>query len=172
MKEVPALRNLSLLLILALAGCGTGYSAAATAEADATAKTVFAGCEDQFRSGKLRSYRLTVECARPGVTQAYQMAGYPFMDLVELGLNARRYGADRIDAGLAAPQDVSRDLAELDRRILGERERRVAARKGIGGEAAPATPAQMMDGLPSLNERVIPPSNANCFKVGSFTHCD
>jgi hypothetical protein len=189
MKEVPAARNLSLRLALSparalpllmlmgavLAACGSTVSGPALAEADRNAQAAFTDCNNQLRSGKIRSYRLMVECAAPRVTQAYQMAGYPFTDLVNLDLAAWRLGADRIDAGLVPPADVYRDLGELDHRILVERERRMAGRRGGGIGADPTPPEQMLAGLNTLTGRTVPPptnGNGNCFKVGTFTHCD
>jgi hypothetical protein len=93
------------------------------------------------------------------------------MDLVLFDLQEREVGAERIDFGTAPPEAVQRDIAELDRRLTVERDRRAAARSGIGG-AVPATrPEQLLAGLDSLSP--IPGGQTtNCFSVGSFTHCN
>ena len=156
---------------LALAGCGTTTFNGATAEADAKAAASYADCDNQLRSGQLRSYRQAVTCAQDKVILAYSQAGYPYMDLVLFDLQERRIGAERIDFGTAKPEAVQRDIAELDRRLMAERERRIAARSGIGGAAAATRPEQLLAGLDSL--AAIPAAqNTNCFKVGNFTHCN
>jgi hypothetical protein len=156
---------------LALAGCGSTTMSGATAEADAHAAAIYADCDAQLRSGKLTSYRQTVACARDKVILAYSQAGYPYTDLVLFDLQEREVGAERIDFGTAQPDAVQRDLAELDRRLMAERDRRIAARSGIGG-AVPATrPEQLLAGLDSLSP--IPGAQTtNCFRVGNFTHCN
>lgn len=156
---------------LALAGCGTTTLSNATADADAKAAAVFADCNGQLRSGKLTSYRQAVACARDKVIIAYSQAGYPYMDLVLFDLQEREVGAERIDFGTADPAAVQRDIAELDRRLLAERERRIAARSGIGGAAAATRPEQLLAGLDALAP--IPAAkNTECFTIGSFTRCN
>ena len=156
---------------LALAGCGTTNMSSATADADAQAAAILADCNAQLRSGKLSSYRQAVACARQPVILAYSRAGYPYMDLVLFDLQEREVGAERIDFGTAKPDAVQRDIAELDRRLMAERERRIAARSGIGGAAAMARPEQLLAGLDTLAP--IPAAqNTECFKVGNFTHCN
>jgi hypothetical protein len=154
-----------------LGACGTTTLSNATADADAKAAAVFADCNGQLRSGKLTSYRQAVACARDKVILAYAQAGYPYMDLVLFDLQEREIGAERIDFGTADPAAVQRDIAELDRRLLAERERRIAARSGIGGAAAATRPEQLLAGLDSL--AAIPAAkDTECFSVGSFTHCN
>jgi hypothetical protein len=156
---------------LGLTGCGTTDMSGATAEADAKAAAIVADCNAQLRSGKLTSYRQTVACARQPVIFVYSQAGYPYMDLVLFDLQEREVGAERIDFGTAQPDAVQRDIAELDRRLTAERERRIAARSGIGGAAASARPQQLLAGLDTLAP--IPAAqNTDCFKIGSFTHCN
>jgi hypothetical protein len=165
-------RAIFLLLSLALAGCGTTFPAAATRDADQRAQAIFADCEAQRLSGVLRSYRQAAECARPRVLAAYQQSGYPYIDLVELDLAARATGADRIDTGYASAADVTRDIAELDRRIADERQRRRDGEMRLGGSAPYVPPQELLAGLDSLTGRDVPRSGANCFAVGSFSHCN
>ncbi|HEX3972742.1 MAG TPA: hypothetical protein VHX19_15540 [Stellaceae bacterium] len=156
---------------LALSACGTTTLGSATADADSRAAKIFADCNDQLRSGKLASYRQAVDCARGPVIMAYSQAGFPYMDLVLFDLQEREVGAERIDFGTAKPADVYRDIATLDQRLAAERDRRAAARSGIGG-AVPATrPEQLLAGLTSLG--ALPAAkDTECFSVGSFTHCN
>jgi len=144
---------------LALSACGTTTLSGATADADAKAAAVFADCNGQLR------------LASDKVILAYAQAGYPYMDLVLFDLQEREVGAERIDYGTADPAAVQRDIAELDRRLLAERERRIAARSGVGG-AVPATrPEELLAGLDSLAP--IPAAkNTDCFTIGSFTRCN
>ncbi len=162
-----------LLIGLALAGCST-LSASATRDAEGRAQAAFAECDAQLRSGVLKSYRQAADCARPKVLAAYQQNGYPNMDLIELDLYARGLGAERIDAGDATPAAVDRDIAELDRRIAAEQQRRLDARRATSGGAPPVPLAELMVGLNSLTTTTapVPPPGKNCINVGSFTHCE
>lgn len=160
------------LLGVALAGCGTTFSASATRNADQRAQAAFAECDAQHRAGVLRSYREAADCARPKVLAAYQQNGYPYMDLVNLDLGARALGAERIDTGFATAADVERDIATLERRIEAERERRRAGEMVAGGTAPYVPLERLLVGLDTLASKPLPPRSANCFNVGSFTHCD
>jgi hypothetical protein len=173
MQEVPV-RPLSYAFaaLLMLAGCGTTTMSGVTREADARAAAIFADCDAQLRTGKLVSYRQAVECARQPVLMAYAQAGYPYMDLVLFDLQERDVGAERIDRGDADPAAVRRDIAELDRRLGVERERRIAARSFIGGAASATPPSQLLAGLDTLHEQAFPEQNANCFSLGTFTRCN
>ncbi len=165
-------RTIPLLLGLALAGCGSTFSDPATVEADRRAQAAYADCAAQLRSGALRSYRQAAACARPKVTAAYRQSGYPYMDLVELDLEARAVGAEAIDTGTAKPADVDRDLAELDQRLAAERQRRRNGEMRLGGSAPYVPPEQLLDGLATLNPAPLPRSGANCFTIGDFNHCN
>jgi len=162
-----------LLLSPMLAGCVSTISAPATRDAEDRARAAFAACDAQFHQGILKSHREVVACARPKVIAAYQENGYPNMDLVELDLYARDIGAERIDDGDASVAAVDRDLAELDRRIVAEQQRRVAARSATSGGAPPVALAQLLVGLNTLSVRTpnLPAPGKNCFNVGSFSHC-
>lgn len=173
MREVPPSRFCAaLVIILTLAGCGTTNLSGATDAADTRAAAIFADCDAQLHAGKLTSYRQAVECARQPVLTAYAQAGYPYMDLVLFDLQEREVGAERIDFGSATPAAVQHDIAELERRLLAERERRIAARTGIGGAAAATPPEQLLAGLDALKPRPLPQQGSNCFTVGGFTHCN
>lgn len=158
-------------LALLLAGCGTTNLSGAMQAADARAAAIYADCDAQLRSGRLTSYRQAVECARQPVITAYAQNGYPFMDLVLFDLQERGVGAARIDVGSAKPEDVQRDIAELERRLDAERDRRMAARTGLGGSVGVALPPQLLAGLTTLQEQT-PRQGSNCFSVGGFTHCN
>ncbi len=167
-------RLVLLLLAGALAGCGSTYFPSAIRDADQRAQAAYADCDAQLRSGALKSHRQAVDCAKPKVLLTYQQNGYPYMDLVNLDLTARTVGADEIDTGFATEADINRDIAELDRRIGAERQRRVDAEKGFGGSATPTPVAQMLAGLTALTGGSNAPTqtSSTCFKVGTFSHCD
>jgi len=158
-------------IFMTLAACGTTNLSGAIAEADTKAAAVYADCDAQLRAGRLASYRQAVECAQPQVLTIYSQAANPFMDLVLFDLQERGVGAERIDSGIADPAAVRRDIAELERRLMAERDRRIAARSGIGGAVAATRPAQLLAGLDSLAPLQAPPTT-NCFTVGGFTHCN
>jgi hypothetical protein len=161
------------LALALLAGCGTtNLHSAAIDEADRGAATAFANCDAQRASGALRSYRQVVACARPPVLMGYAQAGFPFMDLVLFDLQERDVAASRLDDGNVRPADVQRDLAVLDQRLMAERERRVAARTGIGGAVPTSSPQQLVAGLPTLQDRALPAQDNACFTVGDFKRCN
>jgi len=171
----PFVTKLALALLLlagTLGGCGTTYSGLAMRDSDDKAAAVYADCDQQLRAGKLRSYREAVLCAQPKVRQAYLENAYPYMDLVDFELEARMTGAEAIDAGTAKAADVARDVAELERRILAERERRIETTSTIAGNPTRMPADQMLAGLSTLQGRQLPPATATCFSVGSFTHCN
>jgi len=172
MPEVPVNRlALVFAAFLTLAGCGTTNNTASMADTEARAGAIFANCDAQLRSGALRSYRQVVECARNPVLTVYAAAAYPFMDLVLFDLQERDIAADRIDHGEIRPADAQRDIAVLEQRLKAERDRRIAARDGIGGAVPSARPEQLLAGLPTLQPQAAAP-DTNCFSVGSFTHCN
>lgn len=148
-----------LLLAALLAGCGTLlYSAPAERDAARRADAVYADCEAQRASGKLTSYQMVVFCAKPKVLQAYSENGYPFMDLVNLDLDARMAGAARIDHGQATKAEIDADLAELSRRIANEEQRRRLESTPFGASAPPEPLDQMLVGLDRLKPLPAPRS--------------
>jgi hypothetical protein len=161
------------LIGLALSGCVGYLSQSATEAAEQRARAAYIQCNDELRDGILKNYRQTVACARPKVLAAYEENAYPNMDLVELDLWARERGAERIDSGNATPQAVNRDIAELERRITIEQQRRLDARRATTGGAAPIPLARLLDGLTAITGtgEKQPALGQNCFKVGTFTHC-
>jgi len=161
-----------ILLGLALTSCGTTYSAPAVREAEQQAQAAYADCDAQRQIGALRSYRQAASCAEPKVLSAYKQSGYPYMDLVELELLARATAADHLDTGYATTAQVDRDMAELEHRIADERERRHEGEMSTGGSASYVPPLQLLAGLDALTERAPPRGSANCFTVGSFSHCE
>jgi hypothetical protein len=160
------------LLAVALAGCGSTFSASAVRDADERAQAAYADCDAQLRAGTLTSYRQAAECARPRVLLIYQQNGYPYLDLVNLELTARKIAAERIDAGDANPADVARDILTLEQRIAAERQRRRSGEMVAGGSAPYLPPERLLVGLDSLTNRQLPAEGANCFSVGDFRRCN
>jgi hypothetical protein len=160
------------LFLSTLSGCASAFSVSAMRDSDARAAAVYADCTAQLRNGLLKSHRQAADCAKPRVLAAYQENGYPFMDLVQLDLAARAAGADRIDTGFAQEVDVDRDITELDRRILAERERRMAVANATGGNPASAPAGQLLAGLDAITDRAAGKPGSACFQIGSFNHCD
>lgn len=165
---------LSLVLVAGtLSACSSMImSKSALRDAHEQAQAAYAACNAQLRSGVLKSYRQAVACARPKVLAAYQRSGYPYMDLVKLDLYARKEGADHIDTGAASVAAVSHDLTILERRIAAEQQRRLAARAATGGAAPPIPLSSLLAGLTAITGAPNAAPTTNCFKVGSFTHCE
>jgi hypothetical protein len=162
------------LIGLALTGCVGYLSQSATEAAERRAQAAYIQCNEELRDGILKNYRQTVACARPKVMAAYQENAYPNMDLVELDLWARERGAERIDGGDATVDAVNRDIAELERRIAAEQQRRLDARRATTGGATPIPLERLLDGLTALTgtSGKLPALGQNCFKVGTFTRCE
>jgi len=162
------------LIGLALSGCVGTYSQSATRDAERRAQQAYIQCNTELRDGVLKSYRQAVECARPKVLAAYQSAAYPNMDLVQLDLYARALGAQRIDRGQATPAAVNRDIAELERRIAAEQQRRLNARRTTTGGATAISLVSLLNGLTAITgtSQKLPALGQDCFKVGTFTHCE
>lgn len=166
------MKMMPLLLALALAGCGSLFSGSAMRDSDQRAAAIFADCDAQLRSGRLKSNRQAVDCARPRVLAAYQENGYPYMDLVNFDLAARASGAELIDTGFSTEADVKRDVAELERRIAAERERRLGVTTWTGASPPLIPPERLLAGLDALTGRTFPRSgSADCFQLGKVTRC-
>jgi hypothetical protein len=158
-------------LALALASCG---SAGRKLEADDTARSLLAQCEMLRQSGRLKSRVAVVDCALPRTIDAYTAAGYSYMDLIYVSLQALRNGADRIDRGQASEAEVEREMQALQIRIDAEDQRRRDL-MSRGGAVTPVDPETLVAGLDALapRSRATPlPPPVNCATFGPFGNCN
>jgi hypothetical protein len=160
----------ALAMALSLAGCFYQSSRVAAAHDDANA--AFAQCERLRQAGRYTTYRAAVECAVPKVVDAYQAAAYPYPDLVILRINARRLGADRVDAGQVTQAQYEHDVAELETRVLSEEARR-AASTDRGNTPAPVPEETLLAGLPSfvMAPQAETAAPGACVPLGAIRPC-
>ena len=160
------------LVPLALTACI--MSAQRTAESDEAAADAYQKCENLRIAGVVKSHVASVDCAIPKVQQAYQVAAYPFMDLVYFSLEARQLGAERVDAGDVSDEQYQRDVAALDARVAAEEARRRNAMT-LGGNAKPVPPSALVQGLPSFAEEARAaaprPTPNGCVPLGGIRSC-
>jgi hypothetical protein len=167
----------AVMVAAALAGCADNGSSRKP-EADRAAAAAYAQCEARRAAHQLPSHVAAVACAAPTVVDAYQEAGYPFDDLVDISIEARRIAAERLDDGQITQAQENRDLAVLATRITAEENRRIAATH-VGGRPTPTPPEILVRGLasfaptPAEAEGPVPPLAAgkNCFTLGPESHC-
>ena len=160
------------VVMAAVAGCA---SASRQEEADAKAQAAYANCEQLRSIGRLKNHRAAVQCAARTVLDAYDGAGYPFMDLVYVSLQARELGAERVDAGDVSDDQYRRDVTELDARIAAEDARRRKS-MSFGGSANPAPQQLLVQGLPSFQAEARAaapqPTSSGCVPLAGLRSCN
>lgn len=164
------------VLALVLAGCFV--SNGRKEEADAKADATYAQCDQLRRAGKYTTRLAAVNCAVPTVISAYQEAAYPFNDLVYISIQARRFGANKVDMGEATEAEYQHDLAELQTRIAAEDSRRREIMK-YGGLPKPVAGDVLLQGLntfsptPTAAALPAPPKGADsgCVPVAGIRSC-
>jgi hypothetical protein len=102
-------KNISLaaMLVLTLAGCAIARQQQAASarqqytdgikQASAEAKAAILECKNKRLIGKLNTYVASVQCSNPRITDAFQRAGYRYMDLIGLLTAKRVEVAEKID---------------------------------------------------------------------------
>jgi hypothetical protein len=88
--------GLAAMLVLTLAGCGIARQQQAAAarqqytdgikQASAETKAAILECKNKRLSGELQTYVASVQCSNPRITDAFQRAGYRYMDLIAYSL--------------------------------------------------------------------------------------
>jgi hypothetical protein len=81
-------------------------------------------CKAKRQRGELKTYKASIECSNPKVFAAYKEAGDPNLDLLSIMLAARLVGAENVDKGKVTEAEYQLQLAELNSRLNGERQRR------------------------------------------------
>lgn len=162
------------LVPLALTACI--MSAQRTAESDEAAADAYQKCENLRIAGVVKSHVASVDCAIPKVQQAYQVAAYPFMDLVYISVQARRYGARKVDTGEATEAEYQSQVQELQARLKAEETRRLD-RMQLGGNPKPEPPEELVRGLsalvPTPAAAALPPAqSAGCTPIAGIRKCD
>ena len=84
-------------------------------------------CDERRKRGELKTYKASVECSNPKIYAAWQEAGDPNLDLLDILLAARLVGAENVDKGKVTYAEYQLQLAELNSRLNDERRRRTFA---------------------------------------------
>jgi hypothetical protein len=112
-----------------------------------TTKAAVLECRERRMRDEFKTYRQSAECSNPQIMAAYQGAGYPFMDLVNVLVNARLMVADNLDKGAITEADAQAQSAELERRLTSEEQRRRAAAAASQPIPPSSDPGVYMQGL-------------------------
>jgi hypothetical protein len=99
--------GLAAMLVLTLAGCGIARQQQAAAarqqytdgikQASAETKAAMLECKNKRLSGELKTYVASVQCSNTRITDAFQRAGYRYMDLIGLFTAKRLEVAEKVD---------------------------------------------------------------------------
>ena len=113
-----------LIILAALVGVlvsGCGPSRAQRIEAaDKRVGAIRDECRDKRLRGELSGHLAKVKCGNSRVRAEFEMAGYPYMDLIDLRHAYRLAWARRINSGEMTEEDFELQKAELNVRINSE----------------------------------------------------
>lgn len=152
-------------------------SAQRTEESDEKAADAYAKCENLRVAGVIKSHVAAVDCAIPKVQEAYQTAAYPFEDLVYISVQARRFGARKVDAGEISDAEYQSAVTEMQSRLKAEEGHRLA-RMRLGGNPNPQSPEELLHGLTALMvtpaAAALPsaPPGADCVPIAGIRKCN
>jgi hypothetical protein len=169
---------------LCLAGCGLSQEAAMAQqaqkikEAKETSNAVVRECREKHLRGELNHKQMN-ECANPRIYAAWQEAGDPYLDLLNIQLAAALVCGENIDKGKATEAECRLQIAELQSRLNNERQRREAMRAQAAAQTQAAnaqSAAVLMQGLaalqtanrPSYTPTYTPSNTVNCTTTGPY----
>jgi hypothetical protein len=142
------------------------------------AATAVKECRDKRLSGELKTYLESAQCSGPRIIEAYQKAGYRYMDLQNLFVAARAAGAEKIDNKELTETQEQLQIAELAARLNAEEQRRNLAIANANNQAAIASAAQqqanatLLQGLTAFQSSSKPAvSTTNCIAYGNSANC-
>jgi hypothetical protein len=82
-------------------------------------------CRHRRETGELKTRVETVKCSEATVTDAYEAAGYPYMDLIQLAYAARMVCAERVDNGTWTEAEARLQWSQYIAQINSEERRRL-----------------------------------------------
>ena len=97
-------------------------------QAGIEAKAAVDECRNKRLTGELRTYVASVNCSNPRFLEAYQNAGYPYMDLIGQIMAKRLEVAERIDAGKLTEGQAQLETAKFITHISDIERQRNSAR--------------------------------------------
>jgi glucose/arabinose dehydrogenase len=122
------------LIVLALTGCGIAQQQQITAarqqhseamkQANAEPKAAMLECKSKRLAGELVTHVSSVQCSNPRVIDAYERAGYSYMDLIRVMTAKRLEVAEEQDRGQSTEGQAELEIAEAASRITEEERRR------------------------------------------------
>ncbi|MBI3700441.1 MAG: SPOR domain-containing protein [Afipia sp.] len=101
----------------------------------------------------IKTYKDSAICSNPKILAAWQDAGYPNMDLINIWLKAREIGSENVDSGRTTPDEFEKQIAELTSRIKVEEAKRQSKNSGSLDNitlASTSPNSDLLSGLPSL----------------------
>jgi hypothetical protein len=169
-----------LYIFIFLGGCSAIQpqpKQAALQEASRKMEAAVLECRELRRRKTLKTFKESAECSRPKIIAAYQEAGYPYMDLIILFASARMAGAENLDKGKNTEAEVQLQMAELQKRIGAEEQKRnhaLANAQSIQADSQTANiPASevLLQGLGAIQPAQIANRPAACNRTGGVTNC-
>ncbi len=169
-----------LYIFIFLGGCSAippQPKQAALQEASRKMEAAVLECRELRRRKTLKTFKESAECSRPKIIAAYQEAGYPYMDLIILFASARMAGAENLDKGKNTEAEVQLQMAELQKRIGAEEQRRnlaLANAQAIQADSQAANiPASgvLLQGLGAIQPAQIANRPVACSRSGGVTNC-
>jgi hypothetical protein len=103
------------------------FRCVATQTVRESTKAAIMECRDRRLKHEFKTYKQSAECSNPKILAAYESAGYPYMDLVRVLLDARLVAAENLDKGAVTETQAREQSAEFERRLMSEDQRRQAA---------------------------------------------
>jgi hypothetical protein len=153
-----------------------------------------AECRQKRLNGELKSYVESVQCSNPLILQAYQEAGDPNMDLIQLLCAYREAVAERNDKGELTEAEGHVAIQELTLRVNQEARQRAAQQRAESRQQAMDVQQEnnarmqaygtLLQGLGTWQSAnkvempkisgpayVSPQISIACQRVGNFTYC-
>jgi hypothetical protein len=158
---------------LCLAGCAIAMQAQQAQkikEATEKSEAAINECKDKRLRKELKTYKESAECSNPRVYAAWQEAGDPYLDLTGLLLAAKLVCAENMDKGKATEAECRLQVAELNSRLVSERQRRdqAVAQTRTQAQAANAqSTAALLQGLAAL-DAANRSNTINCTTTGPY----
>lgn len=108
---------LIIITMLFLVACATQAEKTASAAKEASEAKAF--CAQKYPDGTAKTHLESVQCSNPLIIVAFQKAGFPYMDIIELG-NAKRLDiAERLDKGVITINQADLEMKEYGLKLNG-----------------------------------------------------
>jgi hypothetical protein len=95
-------------------------------------------CREARIRGELKTHVASIQCSTPRVRAAYQRAGYPYMDLIDVASAVRLADAEKIDNHQMTEVEASLHIAQVFSQITDQERRRGFETKAVEIQAQSA----------------------------------